>query len=277
MKKRIFILSMLLVLVLLPVFSGAEEAVQKTLMMATTTSTEDTGLLDYLAPLFKKDTGIELKWTATGSGKALALGQNCDVSVLLVHAPEAEKKYVADGYGVDRREIMYNDFIIIGPPADSAGIKGKTTVDALKTLYGKKAVFVSRADDSGTHKQELALWKAAGIALPDKEAWYVQAGQGMLVTINIAAEKNGYTLTDRGTYIKYSADAGGSPPLAILVEGDALLKNQYSVIAVNPGKCPKVDYEGARTFSSWMAGPAAQKLINDFRLMGQQLFFANAR
>jgi tungstate transport system substrate-binding protein len=279
MKKQLAILMMIVLAVIVaPVLSGAEEAAAKTLMMATTTSTDDTGLLDYLAPFILKDTGIDLKWTATGTGKALELGKNCDVSVLLVHAPEAEKKYVAEGYGVDRREVMYNDFILIGPAADPAGIKGKPAAEALTILRDKKAVFVSRGDNSGTHQQELALWKETAAAVaPDRESWYVQTGQGMLATINIAAEKNGYTLTDRGTYIKYSANAGGKPALAILVEGDAQLKNQYSVIAVNPEKCPGADIEAARAFSVWMAGPAGQKLINDFRLMNQQLFFANAQ
>ncbi|MEW6077096.1 MAG: substrate-binding domain-containing protein [Thermodesulfobacteriota bacterium] len=276
MRKYVVILTMLLAVMLPPVLSRAEESAAKTLMMATTTSTDDTGLLDYLAPFLLKDTGIDLKWTATGTGKALELGKNCDVSVLLVHAPESEKKYVSDGYGVERREVMYNDFIIIGPAADPAGIKGKTAAEALATLRDRKAAFVSRGDNSGTHQQELVLWKAAAATVPDRESWYVQTGQGMLATINIAAEKNGYTLTDRGTYIKYGAAAGGSPALAILVEGDARLKNQYSVMAVNPGKCPGVDIDGARVFAAWMAGPTGQKLINDFRLMGQQLFFANA-
>jgi tungstate transport system substrate-binding protein len=278
MKKQWALLIMMVLAVILPpVWSGAEEAAIRTLMMATTTSTDDTGLLDYLAPFILKDTGIDLKWTATGTGKALELGKNCDVSVLLVHAPEAEKQYVDDGYGVERKEVMYNDFILIGPAADPAGIKGRPAAEALAALRDKKAVFVSRGDNSGTHQQELALWKTAGAAAPDRESWYVQTGQGMLATINIAAEKNGYTLTDRGTYIKYEALAGGKPALAILVEGDASLKNQYSVIAVNPGKCPGVDINGAKAFSAWMAGPAGQKLINDFRLMNQQLFFANAQ
>jgi len=171
---------------------------QNTLMMATTTSTDNTGLLDYLIPEFTKDTGIQLKWTATGTGKALKLGQNCDVNILMVHAPPAEKKYVADGYGVDRRQIMYNDFVIIGPDGDPSGVRGKSVSDALAAIKAQKGTFVSRGDNSGTHKKERLLWKTANLPVPEKESWYVQTGQGMLSTINVAAERGGYTMTDRG-------------------------------------------------------------------------------
>ena len=246
------------------------------LLMATTTSTDNSGLLDYLAPKFKEATGIELKWTATGTGKALKLGENCDVDILMVHAPPAEKKFVADGFGTDRREIMYNDFVIIGPESDAAGIKGKSIKDAFAMLKAKQAVFASRGDNSGTHKKELSLWKAADLPVPEKENWYVQTGQGMLATINIAAERNGYTMTDRGTYIKYESNLKGNPPLKILVEGDAVLLNQYSVIAINPKHCAKANYDTAQQFIKWIAGPEAQKLINDFKLLGKPLFTPNA-
>ena len=182
------------------------------LMMATTTSTDNTGLLDYLIPEFTKDTGVVLKWTATGTGKALKLGQNCDVDVLMVHAPAAEMEYLKEGYGIDRREIMYNDFVIIGPPSDPAGVKGKSVSETLTAIKEKEKVFVSRGDNSGTNKKEILLWKNAGLAVPDKAAWYVQTGQGMLATINVAAERDGYTMTDRGTYIKYEANLQGIRP-----------------------------------------------------------------
>jgi tungstate transport system substrate-binding protein len=247
------------------------------LMMATTTSTDNTGLLDYLAPKFQADTGIELRWTATGTGKALKLGQNCDVDVLMVHAPAAEKKYVASGFGIDRRQIMYNDFVIIGPAADPAGIKGKRIAEALEAIKTKAAVFVSRGDNSGTYKKELTLWKAAKLPLPDKESWYVQTGQGMLSTINIAAERSGYTMTDRGTYIKYEANMKGNPPLKILVEGDPVLLNQYSVIAVAPSHCAKVKVKLAETFSKWITSPKVQQEIKDYKLLGKQLFTPNAK
>lgn len=249
----------------------------KTLMMATTTSTDNTGLLDYLAPKFQSATGIELKWTATGTGKALKLGENCDVDILMVHAPPAEKRFVADGFGTDRREIMYNDFVIIGPQNDPAEIKGKSIQEALQTLKIKQATFVSRGDNSGTHKKELSLWKAAGMPIPEKESWYVQTGQGMLASINIAAESNGYTMTDRGTYIKYEDNLGGNAALKGLVEGDAVLLNRYSVIAVNPKHCPNVKYELAAQLIKWITGPEAQQQIKDFKLLGKPLFTPNAK
>ena len=269
-----FILVIILVLGVLVSTSGAEEG--KVLLMATTTSTDNTGLLDYLAPHFKA-AGIELRWTATGTGKALKLGENCDVDLLMVHAPAAEKKFVADGFGVDRRKIMYNDFVIIGPAADEAGIKGQSIKEALALLKEKQAVFISRGDNSGTHKKELSLWQAAGLPIPEKESWYVQTGQGMLASINIAAERNGYTMTDRGTYIKYESNLKGNPPLKILVEGDPALLNQYSVIAVNPKHCEKVNYDLAMQFIQWITGPEAQQLIKDFKLLGKPLFTPNAK
>jgi len=247
------------------------------LMMATTTSTDNTGLLDYLIPEFIKDTGIEIKWVATGTGKALKLGQNCDVDLLMVHAPPAEKKYIEKGFGIDRREIMYNDFVIIGPSADPAGIKGEKINAALNAIRDKKAVFVSRGDNSGTNKKEKLLWKSAAIPLPERENWYVQTGQGMLTTINVAAERGGYTMTDRGTYIKYEANLKGNPPLRILVEGDAVLLNQYSVITINPGNCKNTKVDLAGKFADWITGAKAQKRIGDFRLMGKQLFTPNAK
>jgi tungstate transport system substrate-binding protein len=255
-------------------FAGAQE---KILLMATTTSTEDTGLLNVIGPEFKKASGIDLRWTATGTGKALKLGEDCNVDVLMVHAPDAEKKFVDAGFGLNRREIMYNDFIIIGPAADPAGVRGKSVKDALQAIQPKKANFVSRGDKSGTHMMELELWKGSGGPVPEKERWYAQAGQGMMATITIAAEKNGYTLSDRGTYIKYENNLQGNPPLKILVEGDKALFNQYSVIAVNPGKCQKAQLELAKKFSDWIAGPEGQKLIKEFKVMGKPLFTPNAK
>ena len=273
--KRWMTIAAMAAVVLLLAYPAA--AADKVLMMATTTSTDNTGLLDYLAPQFTKATGIELKWTAVGTGKALKLGENCDVDVLLVHAPPAEKAYVEKGFGVNRRQIMYNDFVIIGPATDPAGIKGKGVVAALDAIRAKGAVFASRGDNSGTNKKEIALWKAAGKAVPEKEGWYVQTGQGMLATINIAAERGGYTMTDRGTYIKYADTMKGNPPLKILVEGDPILLNQYSVIAVNPKRCKDAKYDLAMAFSDWMAGPQGQGLIRDFKLLGKPLFVPNAK
>ena len=274
MRRILFAVICLALMVCL--WSANSSAEEKMLMMATTTSTDNTGLLDYLAPKFKEATGIELRWTATGTGKALKLGQNCDVDILMVHAPPAEKKFVADGFGLDRREIMYNDFVIIGPAADKAGIKGKSINEALKMIKANQAVFVSRGDNSGTHKKELSLWKAANLPVPEKENWYVQTGQGMLASINIAAERDGYTMTDRGTYIKYESNLKGNPPLKILLEGDPVLLNQYSVIAIDPKHCAKAKYGTAKEFTEWIAGPEAQQLIKEFKLLGKPLFTPNA-
>ena len=247
-----------------------------TLMMATTTSTQDSGLLDYLQPLLLKETGIDLKWVSTGTGKALEHGKNCDVDVLLVHAPGAELKMVEEGLAVDRRQIMYNDFVLVGPKKDPAGIRGKSAADALKSFVDKKVVFVSRGDQSGTHKMEQELWASLKMPVPDGESWYVQMGQGMMATINAAAEKDGYTLTDRGTWIKFEAVQKEKNPLTILVEGDKSLLNQYSVMTPNPAKCPNIKAELAKKLSDWWVRPSTQNHIAGFTLEGKQLFFPNA-
>lgn len=232
--------------------------------------------MDYLAPLFQRDTGIELQWVAVGTGKALALGKSCDVSILFVHAPGAEKEYVRDGFGINRRQVMYNDFIIIGPKNDPAGIRGKSVEQALRIISEKGSVFVSRGDNSGTHKKELSLWKAVQLPVPDKMNWYVQTGQGMLATVTVAAERSGYTMVDRGTYIKYEDNMKGNPPLVVLVEKDDVLINQYSVIAINPDRCKNVTYNYSLAFIGWITTPKAQKAIGEFRLLNKQLFVPNA-
>jgi len=273
--KRIGTFAMVIVLTMalaLPAMAG------KTLMMATTTSTANTGLLDELiVPQYLKDTGVEIKFVAVGTGKALAMAENCDVDVVLVHAPASEKQYVEKGVLVDRKELMYNDFVILGPESDPAGVKGMTVTDALKAIEAKQAPFCSRGDNSGTHKKELSLWKSAGMEIPEKAAWYIQTGQGMLPTINIANEKNGYTMTDRGTFFKYSSNYQGNPPLKVLVEGDKVLFNQYSGLAVNPKLCKDAQYDLATQYINWMASPATQKAIGDFQLLGQKLFIPNAK
>jgi tungstate transport system substrate-binding protein len=273
--KRIYAIALSFALALamvLPASAG------KALMMATTTSTANTGLLDELiVPQYMKDTGVEIKFVAVGTGKALKMAENCDVDVVLVHAPAAEQKYVDSGVLIDRTELMYNDFVIVGPAADPAGVKGMSVTDALKTIAAKQNAFASRGDNSGTHKKELSLWKSAGLPVPEKDAWYVQTGQGMIATINIAAEKNGYTMTDRGTYIKYADTKGGNPPLVVLVEGDKVLFNQYSALAVNPEHCKDAQYELAKQYIAWMASPAVQKAIGDFKLLGKPLFTPNAK
>ena len=274
-RSKIFTLISALIFTMIMVINT--QAQGNSLMMATTTSTDNTGLLDYLIPHFEKQTGITLKWTATGTGKALKLGQSCDVDVLLVHAPAAEKKFIESGYGKDRRQIMYNDFVIIGPANDPTDIKGKSISDALIAIKSRQALFMSRGDDSGTHKKEKQLWHESNIPLPDKENWYVQTGQGMLATINVAQEKEGYTMTDRGTYIKYQSYKGGNAPLKILVEGDSILLNQYSVLTLDPRNCANAKYDLALQFSDWMASQNGQDLIRDFKLLGQKLFIPNAK
>ena len=247
------------------------------LMMATTTSTEDTGLLDYLAPQFEKETGTTLKWVSTGTGKALKMGENCDVDVLLVHAPEAEKKFVEAGFGVDRNEVMYNDFVIIGPKNDPAKVSGKTTAEAFKTIKEKNANFLSRGDNSGTHQKELSMWEKVSKIVPEKDTWYIQTGQGMIATINMAAEKGGYTLTDRGTWIKYESQKGDSNNMKIVVENDNILFNQYSVITVNKDRCPNVKTQLAKDFTNWIIKDETQKFIGNFKLLEKPLFTPNAK
>jgi tungstate transport system substrate-binding protein len=220
---------------------------------------------------------MELRWVATGTGKALRLGQNCDADILMVHAPSAEKKFVASGFGKDRTEVMYNDFVIVGPAADPAELRGLSVTRTMQTIQERAVVFVSRGDNSGTNKKEMSLWRAAGLTLPDKEQWYLQTGQGMLATLNVAAERNGYTMTDRGTYIKYEANMKGNPALVILVEGDPVLLNQYSVIAIDPTHCSNARYEKATAFIDWVTASEAQREIGKFRLLGKQLFTPNAR
>ena len=249
----------------------------KDLMMATTTSTDNTGLLDYLAPKFEKETGTKLKWVATGTGKALKMGQNCDVDILFVHAPASEKKFVNNGAGVDRQQVMYNDFVIVGPKKDPANIKGMTPSAALAKIRNNKANFFSRGDNSGTNKKEISLWKTAKIATPDTAKWYVQTGQGMLRTINMASEKGGYTMTDRGTWIKYMSQKGDKNTMKVVVEGDKSLFNQYSVVTINKGKCSNVNPQLAKIFTTWVTNSKTQKIIADFRLLGQALFIPNAK
>jgi tungstate transport system substrate-binding protein len=240
------------------------------LTLATTTSTQDSGLLDVLVPLFKSQTGIEIKVVAVGTGQALQLGRRGDADVLLVHDPAAEQKFMAEGFGAVRQEVMYNDFLLVGPPADSAGVKGEPSIrEAFTRIARAGAPFVSRGDESGTHQKERAVWRQAGIE--PQGAWYLQAGAGMAQVLRIADQKRAYTLTDRGTFVtqRQGLDLVG------LSEGDPLLRNQYSVIVVNPAKHPGVHEQAARQFAAFLAAPATRKVIADFGKdrFGQQLFF----
>lgn len=260
----------------LPGSSMHAYAAEEGLLMATTTSTDNTGLLDYLMPHFTRATGINIRWVATGTGKGLKLGENCDVDVLLVHAPQAEQDFINNGFGVDRQQIMYNDFVLIGPVDDPAVIKGKRVVEALKIIQSGGNVFVSRGDNSGTHKKERSLWKYANLPIPEHQPWYRQTGQGMLATTRIAAAQNGYTLADRSTFIKYESVERKKLSLGIMVENEAVLLNQYSILRLHPQHCKDVKHREAKDLSAWLSSDAAQQLIGEFRLLGKQLFVPNA-
>ena len=250
------------------------QAQRKTIILATTTSTQDSGLLDILLPIFEKKTGYFVKTIAVGSGQAMAMGQKGEADVLLVHSPAAEKKFVAEGYGINRRIIMHNDFIIVGPPGDLAKIQGmKLASEAFKKIASGNALFLSRADKSGTNVKEMDIWKAAGIK-PEGEKWYQQTGLGMGQTLSVAAEKKGYTLADRGTYLALKKNLG----LDIWVEGDAILLNIYHVIEVNPVKWPKVNSAGAKAFADFMVSKETQEIIKTFGVdkFGSPLFFPDA-
>lgn len=246
----------------------------KTIILSTTTSTQDSGLLDVLIPIFEKNTGYFVKTIAVGSGQAMAMGQKGEADVLLVHSPAAEKKFVAEGYGINRRIIMHNDFVIVGPPGDSAKIKGiKLASEAFKKIASANALFLSRGDNSGTHAKEKTIWKAAGIN-PEGEKWYQQTGLGMGQTLNVTAEKKGYTLADRGTYLALKKNLG----LDIFVEGDAVLLNVYHAIEVNPAKWPKVNAAGGKAFADFMVSKETQDIIKTFGVekFGSPLFFPDA-
>lgn len=239
--------------------------------LATTTSTYDTGLLQAIVPQFEQANNVKMKIVAVGTGQAIALGQKGDADVLLVHDRPAEDKFVAEGYGVNRRDVMYNDFVIVGPPTDPAGIKGMTdAVAAMTKIAQAEATFISRGDNSGTNSKEKALWAAAGIT-PTGQAWYNSVGQGMGETLTMTNEKLGYTLSDRGTYLARKSGLS----LVILVEGDQVLLNRYGVIAVNPQKWPQVKYSLAMKFEDWLTSVPTQETIAKFGVdkYGQPLFF----
>jgi len=262
--KRIFVAVAFLASVF-PAFA------QQVLKMSTTTSTDNSGLLGYLLPAFEARSGMKVQVIAVGTGKALELAKNGDVDVTLVHARPAEDKFVAEGHGVNRRDVMYNDFIIVGPAGDPAGIKGgKDVLAAFKTIEQRHAKFISRGDNSGTDLMEKAYWKELGIQ-PSGSS-YLSAGLGMGAVLNMAAELNAYTLTDRATYGAYRAKTG----LAIMVEGDPRMFNPYGIIAVNPARHPGINYKGAMQLIDWITSEEGQKKIASFKVDGQQLFFPSA-
>jgi tungstate transport system substrate-binding protein len=246
----------------------------KDVILATTTSTQDTGLLDVLVPLFEQDTGYNVKVIAVGTGQALAMGERGDADVMLVHAPASERKVVDEGVGIDRRLVMHNDFVLLGPSSDPAGVQGTTlAVDALTKIYDKGAAFVSRGDDSGTDKLEKALWKKAGLD-PTGQSWYEESGQGMGATLQIANQRDAYIMSDRGTYLATK----DSLSLIIVLEGDPGLLNVYSVMQVNPDKFDLVNGPGGKAFADFMVSDKAQSVIKDFGVdkYGQALFTPDA-
>lgn len=252
--------------------AGAGSAGARDIRLATTTSTENSGLLRFLLPKFEARCGCRVHVISVGTGKAIELGRNGDVDVMLVHAREAEDRFVAGGHGVDRRDVMYNDFILVGPVSDPAGIRGaKGVIDAFRALALGRSRFISRGDNSGTDQMEKSYWKSAGVV--PGGAWFVSAGLGMGEVLTMAAEIQGYTLSDRATFGAYRARTG----LAIVLSGDQKMFNPYGIIAVNPAKYPGVNHEGASALIGWITSAEGQELIAQFRVGGEQLFFPSAR
>lgn len=256
-----------------PVPTSVPAPAKQNLILATTTSTQDSGLLDVLVPLFESQTGYVVKTVAVGTGEALKMGEEGNADVLLVHAPASEVIYMDGGNGKDRFLVMHNDFIIVGPAADPAKIKGLSTVDAFAAICNAGSPFVTRGDDSGTHKKELSLWTLTKLD-PKGQAWYIDTGQGMGASLTVASEKGAYILTDRATYLANKANL----QLEILLEGDKSLLNVYHVITVNPTKWPKVNYDGAMAFAKFITAPATQEVIGGFgkNKFGQSLFYPDA-
>jgi tungstate transport system substrate-binding protein len=256
------------------VFASHAVAQDKSIVVASTTSTQDSGLFGHILPMFKAKTGIEVKVVAQGTGQALDTARRGDADVVFVHAKPAEEKFLSEGFGVKRYPVMYNDFILIGPKADPAGVKGsKDIVAALTAIKAKGADFISRGDKSGTHQAELNLWKVAGVDIAkDKGPWYKEIGQGMGAALNTASASNAYVLADRGTWLSFK----NRGDLVIAVEGDKRLFNQYGVMLVNPEKHPSVKKDFGQQFIDWLVSAEGQKAIADYKINGEQLFYPNA-
>jgi len=271
--KRLSALPLVIVTLALLACAMPALAASKTVILATTTSTQDSGLLDVLVPLFEKESGYQVKTISVGSGQAMKMGEKGEADVLLVHSPDAEKKFMKDGFGFSRRLVMHNDFVIVGPPSDPARIRGSSANEAIKRIAGSGAIFISRGDNSGTHAKEKGLWKGAAVT-PEGQKWYQQTGLGMGQTLNVAAEKKGYTMTDRATYLALKKGLG----LEILVEGDSKLLNIYHVIELNATRWPKINARGGRAFSDFMIARKSQEIIGRFGVdkFGAPLFFPDA-
>ena len=272
-KLKVLVLAMLCCLSPMRLALPAADA-ERSIVVASTTSTQDSGLFEYLLPLFRSQTGIVVKVIAQGTGQAIDTGRRGDADVVFVHDKEAEEKFVAEGHGVKREPVMYNDFVLVGPAADPAGIRGlRDTAQALRAIRSSRAPFISRGDRSGTHLAELRLWSAAGLTIdPEKETWYRSVGQGMGAALNMASASNAYLLADRATWIRFGNKAG----LQVLVEGDARLFNQYGVILVNPEKHPTVKRALGQQFIDYLVSPQGQADIAAYRIGSQQLFYPNA-
>ncbi len=255
--------------------SGQAWSTDTSIIVQSTTSTANSGLYDHLLPMFTRETDITVNVVAVGTGQALKNARNCDGDVLLVHARSAEEKFVAEGYGVERHDVMYNDFVFVGPPTDAAAIaSGMSALDALARIAGSQSKFASRGDNSGTHKKEMSLWKETAID-PTRGSgkWYLETGSGMGATLNAAVGSGAYTMTDRATWISFR----NKQDFEIQVEGDDALFNQYGIIMVNPEKCDQVKREAAQRFVDWIVSDTGQAAIAAYQLNGQQLFFPNAR
>ena len=275
MHRRFFLKAFSAAVLGLSLAGGSAQAADKFIVVQSTTSTQNSGLLDYILPMFTKKTGIEVRVVAVGTGQAIKNAQNGDGDVLLVHAKPAEEKFVADGWGVKRFDVMYNDFVIVGPASDPAKVGGmKDAPGAMKMIAEAKAPFASRGDDSGTHKAELKLWQAAGVDVKAASgSWYRETGSGMGATLNASVGMNAYTLTDRATWISF----GNKGDYKIAVEGDDRLFNQYGIMLVNKEKCPNVKADLGQQFVDWVISKEGQQAIADYKQNGQQLFFPNAK
>ncbi len=257
------------------VTAGTATAADKFITVASTTSTQNSGLFDYILPMFQNKTGIEVRVVAVGTGQAIRQAQNGDADVLFVHHKPSEEKFVAEGFGVERFDVMYNDFVVVGPKADPAGVNGmKDVAGAFKKIADAKASFASRGDNSGTHKAELAIWKSAAVDVKVASgSWYRETGSGMGATLNTAAGMDAYALTDRGTWLSFKNRGN----LEVVVEGDPVLFNQYGIILVNPKKHAHVKADLGQQFIDWVLSAEGQKAIADYKINGQQLFKPNAR